>query len=139
MLIDPRTFRRVVDVRAELVAGTSLSVETLAARTGLSTARLIRVFAALFGTTPHQLRTQARLTRARAQLARGAGVTEVCMELGFASVGSFSALFTRWTGVPPSRYRAFVQVPAPAPAPLIPGCLGLLAFAPGNFREARMR
>jgi AraC-like DNA-binding protein len=119
-------------------------VAELAAQVGMSPARLIRVFAALFGTTPHQARTQARLARARQLLARGEDVTRVCMEVGVSSLGSFSTLFTRWTGTPPSRYRRSFQVatslgatsPRPAAAPLVPGCLGMLAALPRHFREA---
>ncbi|HUS30275.1 MAG TPA: AraC family transcriptional regulator [Kofleriaceae bacterium] len=135
MLIDPRTFRRLVTVRDQLVE-TDVALYELAADAGLSPSRLIRVFAAVFGTTPHRARTQARLERARTHLASGAAVTDACMEVGFSSVGSFSALFTRWTGTQPSRYRRMVQVAATV-APLVPGCLGMLAALPRNFREAR--
>jgi len=136
MLIDPRTFRRVVHVRARLLdPDEDVSVGELAAQVGMSPSRLIRVFAALYGTTPHQLRIEVRLQHARERLARGVAVTEVCMEVGFSSLGSFSALFTRWVGMPPSRYRRVVQVPAAIP--LVPGCLGMLASLPRNFREAR--
>ncbi|MGE0868362.1 MAG: helix-turn-helix transcriptional regulator [Kofleriaceae bacterium] len=140
MLIDRSTFRRIIAVRARLLGDDDISIAELAGQLGMSPARLIRVFSAVFGTTPHQLRTQARLDRARARLAQGANVTDVCMELGFSSLGSFSALFTRWTGMPPSHYRrTTVQVPAPiAVAPIVPGCLGMLASLPRNFREARV-
>jgi len=139
VLIDPRTFRRVVGVREQLLTNDDIAVAELAAQVGLSPSRLIRVFAALYGTTPHQLRTQARLDRARRLLAQGDDVTRVCMEVGFSSLGSFSALFTRWTGTPPSRYRKVFQVAASVSgAPLVPGCLGMLACLPRNFREARL-
>ena len=139
MLIDPRTFRRVVRAREQLLANDDVAVADLAAQIGLSPSRLIRVFAALFGTTPHQLRTQARLDRARQLLAHGEDVTRVCMEIGFSSLGSFSALFTRWTGTPPSRYRKIFQVAVPVnDPPLVPGCLGMLGCLPRNFREARV-
>jgi AraC-like DNA-binding protein len=139
VLIDPRTFRRVVEVREQLLADDEIAIAELADRVRMSPSRLIRVFAALFGTTPHQLRTQARLDRARERLAQGATVTDVCMEVGFSSLGSFSALFTRWTGTAPSRYRRIVQVPARVgDAPIVPGCLGMLACLPRNFREASL-
>ena len=139
MLIDPRTFRRVVEVRERLLANDDVSIADLADQAGMSPSRLIRVFAALFGRTPHQLRTQARLDRARERLAQGAAVTDVCMEVGFSSLGSFSALFTRWTGTAPSRYRRIVQVPARITgAPIVPGCLGMLGCVPRNFREASL-
>jgi AraC-like DNA-binding protein len=139
MLIDPRTFRRVIEVRALLLADDDVAIGDLAERVGMSPSRLIRVFAALFGTTPHQWRTQARLERARERLVQGAPVTDVCMEVGFSSLGSFSALFTRWTGTPPSRYRRMIQVPARiTEAPIVPGCLGMLGCLPRNFREASL-
>lgn len=136
MLIDPVTFRRVAAIRARLLAGDDASIVELAGR--MSPSRMIRVFAAMFGVTPHQLRTQVKIDRARAHLARGMGVTTVCMEVGFSSVGSFSALFTRWTGMSPSHYRRSVSVPARIVDPsIVPGCLGMLAALPSNFREAR--
>jgi AraC-like DNA-binding protein len=135
MLIDPRTFRRLVTLRDQLVE-TDAPLTKLARDIGLSPSRLIRLFTAVFGDTPHRYRTLARLSRAREHLATGAHVTDVCMEVGFSSLGSFSALFTRWTGTAPSRYRRAIQVPALPP--LVPGCLGLLAALPRNFREASL-
>jgi AraC-like DNA-binding protein len=123
VLVDPTTFRRLVLAR-ELLAEDSLSVRDIAARVRLSPFHFIRVFGALFGDTPHQLRTRVRLDRAKALLERGTTVTDACLEVGYASVGSFSALFTRWVGTPPSSYRRVIAVPA-RPAPVL-GCLALL-------------
>lgn len=110
MLVDPPTFRRLVRAR-DLLADDTLSVRDIAARVHLSTFHFIRVFGALFGDTPHQFRTRVRVDRAKALLARGTSVTDACMDVGFASVGSFSALFTRWVGTPPSAYRRVYAVP----------------------------
>ncbi|HEY7189115.1 MAG TPA: helix-turn-helix domain-containing protein [Vicinamibacterales bacterium] len=73
-------------------------------------------------------------------------VTDVCMELGFSSLGSFSAMFTARVGETPSAYRrrvrAIVQVPDLLLSPVVPGCLSLMAhlplaaFSDRNFREA---
>ena len=123
MLIDPATFRRLVRAR-ELLADDTLSVREVAERVRFSPFHFIRVFGGLFGDTPHQFRTRVRLDRARALLARGATVTDACLEIGFSSVGSFSALFTRWSGVSPSAFRRTVAVPRALAPP--PSCLGLL-------------
>jgi AraC-like DNA-binding protein len=127
MLIDPRTFRRLVSASAILGSEDhdDHTVRAIAARVGLSPFQLIRQFAALYGTTPHQYRTQARLARAKALLARGETVTDVCMEVGFSSLGSFSALFTRWVGASPTRYRRSIQVPRTFAPQIVPGCFGL--------------
>jgi AraC-like DNA-binding protein len=100
----------------------------------LSTGELIRRFAALFGETPHQYRLRERLDRAKRLLARSErSVTEVCMDVGFSSVGSFSAWFARRVGHAPSAYRRRAQPraaePASSPASLEAGCLSLLTGA----------
>jgi len=111
----------------------------------MSPFHFIRQFEALFGLTPHQFRVQLRLDRAKLLLARGHySVTDVCMEVGFTSLGSFSDLFTRRVGMSPSAYqraaRAMIQVPGVFPQELFPGCLSLMACLPAsafrNFQEA---
>ena len=65
-----------------------------------------RAFARAFGQTPHQYRNRLRLDRARRLLeVGGMTVTEVCGAVGFESAASFSALFRRAFGVPPSALR----------------------------------
>lgn len=106
----------------------------LAREAGLSTGHFIGLFGAMFGETPHQARTRARLERAKVLLAGDElSVTAICMELGFSSLGSFSALFARRVGASPIAYRRqvrkLVQVPADIRTVLTPGCLGLMALA----------
>jgi AraC-like DNA-binding protein len=119
------------------------SIAEIAGQLEISPFHFIRQFQAVFGVTPHQLRIEARLERAKRLLALGRrSVTEVCLEVGFSSLGSFSSLFLRRVGASPSEYRrrVMVQVPAATPAELFPGCLSLMARLPPaafrNFREA---
>jgi AraC-like DNA-binding protein len=121
------------------------SIEEIAREIRISPFHFIRQFEAVFGATPHQFRIQSRLDRARLLLATGSrSVTEVCMEVGFASLGSFSRLFAERVGTSPSAYRrsarVLAQVPAGFPSALFPGCLSLMAQLPKsafrNFREA---
>lgn len=100
------------------------SVARIAGDAGLSTAHFITQFGAVFGETPLQCRTRARLELARDLLARGdQPVTQVCLALGFANMGSFSRLFRRRFGTAPRVYR---KTAAPAVAP---GCVGLMNTA----------
>jgi AraC-like DNA-binding protein len=144
VLIDGPTFRRLVRGREllESPAHDELTVRDVAARVALSPYHFIRRFAALFGDTPHQVRTRARVERAKLLLAAGITVTDACHEVGFSSLGSFSLLFCRRTGAPPSAYRRQVAVPRSFGAPPVPGCLGLIAQVPpgawSNSREARV-
>lgn len=122
-----------------------LPITTVARKLGISPFHFIRQFEALFGATPHQFRLRRRLERAKLLLAKGEhSVTEVCMEVGFSSLGSFSSLFARRFGLPPSVYqrraRRMIQVPELFALTLFPGCLNLMSCLPNwafrNFREA---
>jgi len=104
------------------------SVAEIAREVGISPFHFIRQFHAVFGVTPHQYRIDTRLQAARHLLADGrSSVTDVCMEVGFSSLGSFSALFSRRFGESPRAYR---RRAARTPHDLTPGCLSLMAHLP---------
>jgi AraC-like DNA-binding protein len=143
MRIGPATFTRLCRARAQLhEVQQPISVATLAAELGLSPFHFIRQFQAVFGQTPHQLRIEARVALAKRLLAGDQhSVTSVCMEVGCASLGSFSSMFARRVGSTPSRYRetarSSVQVLG-LKAPWTPGCLSLFALLPASaFRNSR--
>ena len=136
------TFLRLCRARDMLreVPDSPLTVEAVARESGMSPFHFIRQFTALFGTTPHQFRIQARIDRAKYLLALGNdSVTEICMDVGFSSLGSFSHLFATRVGVPPSAYRRrtrpMVVVPGIPPLQLFPGCLSLMAAAFATFEK----
>ncbi len=114
-----------------------LSVPQVARRAGIAPHHFIRLFKAVFGETPHQYRSLAQIERAKHLLIlTDQTVTEVCMTVGFSSLGSFSTLFTRRVGVSPSafqrRYRSPPQLPRKLPWELIPGCFSLMAGFPSE-------
>jgi AraC-like DNA-binding protein len=135
-----RARRRLCDLEEP-----SLTVASIARESGISYFHFIRRFQAIFGTTPHQYRIEARLREARLQLARGGSVTEACFAAGFESVGSFSELFVRRVGLRPVEFRrltrAQVTIPRSLPLAYFPGCLSLMKNLPAeafrNFRDAR--
>jgi AraC-like DNA-binding protein len=151
MLLRHEGFRRLCRARDLLreVREPSLRIDDLAREVQISPFHFIRQFEAVFGVTPHQFRIQTRVDLAKRLLAAGDhSVTDVCMEVGFSSLGSFSALFTRRVGEAPSAYqrrvRSLVQVPGALAIDLTPGCLSLMGCLPisafaspvRNFREA---
>ncbi len=84
-----------------------LDVAALARAALMSTAHFARRFRATYGETPHAYLMTRRVERAKALLRRGdLSVTEVCMEVGCTSLGSFSTRFTELVGETPTRYRA---------------------------------
>ncbi|MEK6333943.1 MAG: AraC family transcriptional regulator [Acidobacteriota bacterium] len=72
----------------------------------LSRYHFLRLFRDTFDTTPHQYLIQRRIDRAK-ELLRSPrlSVTDVCFEVGFQSLGSFSSLFRRCVGAAPISYR----------------------------------
>ena len=93
-----------------------------------------RVFADAYGETPQVYLSRRRIERAK-DLLRAANltVTEICMLVGFESVGSFSSRFRELVGVSPSEYRrSFVGAGAPPP---IPGCFVLMWTRPAKNRN----
>jgi AraC-like DNA-binding protein len=116
-----------------------LSIEEVAREAAVSPFHFIRQFQALFGETPHQYRIRARLDRAKDLLeSSDCSVTDVCMEVGFSSLGSFSDLFSRRVGVSPSVYRrqfrSRISVHGFVPR-VNRGCLSLMAAAFAIFEK----
>jgi AraC-like DNA-binding protein len=65
-----------------------------------------RLFRETFHETPHQYLTRLRLERAAYLLAHTElPVTEICLQCGFTSLGSFSALFRRYFGDGPRMFK----------------------------------
>ena len=109
-----------------------LSVSAVARTSGLTRFHFIRLFKAVFGETPHRYRSRAQIEKAKHLLIlTELSITDVCMAVGFSSLGSFSALFSRRVGMSPSefqrRYRPAWAPERRLPASLIPGCLSLMA------------
>lgn len=83
-----------------------LDVDRLAAEAYLSRAQLIRAFKRAYDTTPHQYLVQRRLDAALRLLeTTPLSVTDICLEVGFSSLGSFSTRFRRQFGRAPGHYR----------------------------------
>jgi AraC-like DNA-binding protein len=131
--LTPETFAGLCHARMLMRSRRHVGIRQAAVAARLSPFQFIRRFKALFGETPHQLRVAARIDRARRLLAlTDRPVTDVCLDVGFSSLGSFSALFSRRVGQSPSAYRAGVRAttsPAERRQVLYPGCLTLMGAA----------
>ena len=83
-----------------------LDVEALARGAHLSAGHLSREFRLAYGESPYAYLMTRRIERAMALLRQGdLSVTEVCLAVGCASLGTFSTRFTELVGVSPSSYR----------------------------------
>ena len=101
-----RRLRRVRD-KMDREYGKPLDVPAMARTALMSTAHFSRRFRDVYGETPYSYLMTRRIERAQALLRRGdLSVTDVCFEVGWTSLGSFSARFTELVGESPSMYRA---------------------------------
>jgi AraC-like DNA-binding protein len=104
-----------------------VSLTECAAEAGLSPWHLLRAFRSAFGETPKEYLTRLRLERAQHLLAvTSRSVTEVCLDVGFTSLGTFSTLFARRLGCSPRafrrRARGWVAAPGRVPWSFVPYC-----------------
>ena len=107
-LYDPATLARLCRARDFLADRfhERPSLEDAAREAYLSPFYFNRLFTAAFGETPHELVTRLRIERAkRLLLADAASVTDICFDVGYESLGSFSTLFRERTGLSPASFR----------------------------------
>ena len=89
-----------------------LDLRALAREAHVSPRHFSRTFRRVFGETPHQYLLTRRLERARHLLrTTGMSVAEICLEVGFTSVGSFTTTFRRHVGVSPTTFRNAYAAP----------------------------
>ncbi|MGH3735068.1 MAG: helix-turn-helix transcriptional regulator [Micromonosporaceae bacterium] len=111
-----------------------LDVPTMARAALMSASHFSRLFREVYGETPWSYLMTRRIERAMALLRRGdLTVTDVCMEVGFSSLGSFSSRFSELVGESPRVYQARDHR---ASAP-VPACFAKAATRPSRIREAR--
>lgn len=107
-LYDPITLRRLARARDLIAANfeTRLSVADAAREAALSPFHFSRLFSQIYRQTPHEFLTCRRMDRARHLLLTGdEPVTEICLQVGYESLGSFSTRFRSRTGLPPALFR----------------------------------
>jgi AraC-like DNA-binding protein len=84
-----------------------LNVPAMARAALMSPSLFSRRFREAYGETPYAYLQTRRVERAMGLLRDGGmSVTDVCVAVGFTSLGSFSSTFTRLVGEPPSAYKA---------------------------------
>lgn len=113
-----------------------LDIPALARIAHVSEAHFIRTFRETFGETPHRYLQRRRVERSMFLLREtDRSVTQVCLDVGFTSLGTFSRTFRDIVGESPSEYRQRTRA-TPMPAPT---CFTMAWTRPSSFGEARRR
>jgi transcriptional regulator GlxA family with amidase domain len=109
-----------------------LNISALARLAYVSEAHFIRTFRATFGETPHRYLQRRRVERAMFLLREtNRSVTDICLDVGFASLGTFSRTFHEIVHETPVEYRLNSSPLA------VPTCFSMTWTRPSSFGEAR--
>jgi len=99
-----------------------LSLDQISEKACFSRYHFLRLFRQAFNKTPHQYLIERRIEKAKELLGGDElRVTDVCFEVGFQSLGSFSTLFHKNVGHAPIIYREKVKQREQAKRH-VPGC-----------------
>jgi len=113
-----------------------LDIAALARIACVSEAHFIRTFRATFGETPHRYLQRRRVERSMFLLREGErSITEICLAVGFSSLGTFSRTFREIVGQSPSAYRLGTAPVGGA----VPTCFAMAGLRPSSFGEAKER
>jgi AraC-like DNA-binding protein len=125
--VHPQTYKSLTNARDFMrhAYARPINLPDISAQANLSP--FLRVHKLAYGETPHEFLTRLRIEKAKTLLASGSyNVTEACFEVGFSSLGSFSALFNQRVGMSPSEYqrhvRSVVAVPRTVRPLFVPSC-----------------
>jgi transcriptional regulator GlxA family with amidase domain len=123
--------RRLLEIRESLLRHPEqpLDLAAMAREACFSKYHFLRLFRDAYGETPGRYRARMRLERARRLLeTTDRSVIEICFEVGYESVASFTLAFRCYAGVPPQRYRRqWIAVPRlVVPAARVPRCFAAM-------------
>jgi AraC-like DNA-binding protein len=98
-----------------------LDIAALARIACVSEAHFIRTFRATFGETPHRYLQRRRVERSMFLLRETDGsVTDICLDVGFNSLGTFTRTFRDIVGHTPTAYRQHA-----GPTSRVPTCFAM--------------
>lgn len=107
-LFDAATFARLCRARDYLAASyrQAVTLNAVATEACLSPFHFNPLFTQAFGETPHEFLTRIRIDQAKKLLLRdNHSVTDICFDVGYESLGSFSMRFRSLTGLSPAAFR----------------------------------
>src|SRR2546423_11161330 len=122
--------RRLLRARDAMDRGYAdpLDVRAVAAVAHVSQAHFSRCFRAVFGETPHRYWQRRGVERSMFLLREAdRSVTDICLDVGFSSLGTFSRTFHDIVGESPSEYRQCAAVTA------VPTCFTMAWTRPSGL------
>lgn len=81
-----------------------IELNDLAKEAFMSRFHYVRMFQRMYGLTPRTYLRDLRISKAKQLLACGTPVTQVCFDVGYESLPTFSSVFKKCTGYTPREY-----------------------------------
>lgn len=105
----------------------NFDLDEVASHSCMSKYHFCRIFSAVFGESPYQYISRMRIDHAKRLLITSSlNINDICEAVGYTSIGSFSLLFRKKTGMSPTQYRskvwALTKEPLTYPVQSIPSC-----------------
>lgn len=128
MNLTPEIYERIVAAKVFIDENyhEPIDLDAISQQAYLSRFHFHRIFRQVYRHTPHQYLTRKRIDKAKDLLSKNKPVTEVCNEVGFESIGSFSTLFKKEIGFAPTYFRNLAwlkkQEALKQPKKFIPHC-----------------
>jgi AraC-like DNA-binding protein len=100
-------YKRIVHAKLfiDIHFSEDIDLNNIADEACFSKFHFIRLFKTIYGKTPHQYLTRVRIENSKELLQNETSVTETCLNVGFDSISSFTALFKKYTKLCPSEYQ----------------------------------
>lgn len=121
-------YRRIVEAKLFIDQhyDQKIELDNISDQACFSKYHFLRLFKQVYGMSPHKYLTSVRLNKAKALLDKQMPVSDVCFDVGFDSLPSFSSLFKRQIGMSPKAYaeqaQQHKQAAESAPLQFVPGC-----------------
>ncbi|GGO65009.1 helix-turn-helix domain-containing protein [Bowmanella pacifica] len=82
-----------------------VELNELAREAFMSRFHYVRIFQRMYGLTPRIYLRDLRISKAKGLIRQGLSITQVCLDVGYESVSTFSSLFKKCTGYTPKEYQ----------------------------------
>lgn len=125
-------YRRIVQAKLfiDKCFTEKIDLDNIADEASFSKFHFMRLFKSVYGKTPHQYLIAKRIEKAQYLFKENKSVSEVCFLVGFDSVSTFSALFTKFNKKTPSQYiKEYQEKKAQItirPLAFVPGCYAFM-------------
>lgn len=105
-LLRPEQYQYIRLSRAFMLKNYSerLELNELAKSAFMSRYHYVRIFQMVYGLTPRAYLRDLRISKAKEQLIKGGSITQVCFDVGYESVSTFSSVFKKCVGCTPKQF-----------------------------------